>query len=202
MRFGFAVKSKERKFNLRGAYNKTIDAMKQTLFFGCLLLCITLNAQTIEKDYKDDFSGKRVVYTDWERINWGITHAGKQFQTKFGLENDNTCLRINWICGERLTVEEGALLLVKLDNGDIFQLEHEILARATPGGATTNMLHGSIHDYGVSLVFGGDVSGFGAGLVTKMRIATTGGYVDFEVSSKNAKKLFNQYQLFDQTIRN
>ena len=147
-----------------------IFRVKRLLLIGLLLFPIFLQAQKIEVNKVDDFTNKKVIYTGWEYINWGIGHVGKQFQTKFGFENDNAFLLFNWICGTKIEVEEGARMLVKLDTGDIFELTNQNYEIARRGAATTDMLHGSIDDYGLSLSYIGNIAGFRDGLITNGRL--------------------------------
>jgi len=161
----------------------------------------TAYAQKIEKNEIDDFTGERVVYTNWERLHWGVRVLGKQILTRFGFENGSGVFLLNWVCETVLAVREDDKILFKLDNGEVHELVSNSYEIAAPGAATVNMLWGSTNSIGLSLLYKGDLSFFGKGIVTKIRVNTTDGYIDIDLKKKEGEKLRKQYNVFSAAIK-
>lgn len=175
--------------------------MKKTVLLLLVFLPLTGFTQKIEKNEKDDFTGSRIVYTNWERLHWGMKAGkGKQILTKFGHEADKSFFMLNWISDKVLSVDAKAPLLFKMDNGDIHTLYNDAYKIAGRGGATINPLWGSADAVGLSLIYNGDLTFLGKGVVTKIRITTNGGYVDIDLQMKESEKLQKQYTIFNKAL--
>lgn len=168
-----------------------------TLLFVIASVLI-VNAQKIEKDYFDTFTGKRAMYTKLEKINWGYNNKriGGKMQIRFVLNEDFQYMVLHWYCKNSLVqVEAGAQIQFKFDNGHMLTLKNEKLVSAMKGGTKI-----SRSDVGVVLNCIGDVPKFATAMVTTIRIHTTEGYFDFDITEKDAQKIHKLYLLFNKQI--
>ena len=171
--------------------------MKNFFLIGLLLCPTLLHSQWVKKNMIDPFSGKKEVRTaeGGGHLNSPSNYSDEGLiSAKFVLENDTISLRIRWAFSSswKHGVESGASMLVRLNTRDVFELKNQYEEKAS--NTDTNTL------YTLNLIYHGDISRFGDGLVTHIRIYTTKGYVNFEIREKNAKKLLKQYQLFQKAV--
>lgn len=168
--------------------------VKALFILTLLFSALTLNAQKIEKDYYDQFTGSRIMYTKLEKVNWGYNNdrIGGKMQFRFVLNDDFQYLVLHWYSKKFIQVDADALIQIKLDNGHLINLKNERLAVAAVGG--TKISKG---DIGVVLNCIGDVNKFATAQVVAIRIHTTDGYYDFDISRKDAIKIHKQYLLFN-----
>lgn len=172
--------------------------MKKLLFFTVFLLfSILLQAQKIDKDYYDQFTGKRVMYTKLEKINWKHKNKliGGKMQIRFILNDDFQYMVLHWYSNTSLEIAANAKVQFKLDNGHRIDLKNESLTVATKGGTGL-----SKNEVGVMMNCIGDVSKFATAIVTAIRIYTSEGYYDFEINPKDGAKLHKMYMLFSREI--
>lgn len=162
-------------------------------FLFIALPILLLNAQKIDKDYYDQFTGKRVMYTKLEKINWQYKNdrIGGRMQIRFILNGDFQYLLLHWNCKNYLEIPANALIQVRLDNGHIINLKNENHTVATRGGTGI-----SKKDIGVMLNCLGNIPEFATALVTAIRIHTSEGYYDFNINKKDAIKIHKTHMLF------
>ena len=170
--------------------------MKNLFLFGLLLLSTLLHSQDIKQNTIDPFTGKKKVSTYWLSMNTGLYYSYLElFWTKFTYDNGISSFGFQWRTPNwKNEVETGSLMLIKLDTGDVFELENQYTEKASNGYANIN------RQYDLLMTYHGDISRFGDGLVAHIRIYTTEGYIDFKVKEKKAKKLLKQYQLFQKAV--
>ena len=169
--------------------------MKNFFLIGLLLCPTLLQSQWITKNIKDPFSGKKEVWTSLLLLSGYNYDCDGVIETAFVLENDTISLRIQWSPPPpswRHGVESGASMLVRLNTRDVFELKNQYEERVSNIDTNTRQT--------LNLTYHGDISRFGDGLVTHIRIYTTKGYVTIEVREKNAKELLKQYQLFEKAL--
>ena len=166
--------------------------MKKLFFIGILLFPMLLHSQRVVENTVDPFTGKREIWTSGLLLNSPPYYGSEQlFETKFALVNGVISLRFEWVRANwKYELESGNLMLVKLNTGEIFELENQFDEKVATVPSTRTL----------NLVYHGDISCFGNGLVTHIRIYTTKWYFDFEVKEKKAKKLLKQYQLFQKAV--
>ena len=172
--------------------------MKKLLLLTSLILFSVLSyAQKIDKDYYDQFTGKRVMYTKLEKLNWKYKNkrVGGKMQARFILNDDFQYMVLHWYSNNYLEVAGDAKIQFKLDNGQTITLKNESLVSATKGGTGL-----SKKDVGVVMNCVGDVSKFATAIVTAIRIYTSEGYFDFDIYPDDGAKLHKMYMLFSREI--
>ncbi len=170
---------------------------KLLLFMTLVLLSSFVYAQKIDKNYYDQFTGKRVMYTTLEKFNWKYKNPriGGKMQVRFILNDDFQYMVLHWYSKNYLDVAANAKIQFKLDNGHTITLNNESLVTATKGGTSL-----SKNDVGVVMNCLGDVSKFATAIVTAVRIYTSEGYYDFEIEPKDGAKLHKMYMLFSREV--
>lgn len=172
--------------------------MKRLLFVAFLILLpILAQAQKIDKDYYDQFTGKRVMYTKLEKINWKYKNPriGGKMQFRFILNDDFQYMVLHWTSNNYLEVAKDAKIQFKLDNGYTINLSNETHAVASKGGTGI-----SKNDVGVMLNCLGDIPKFATAHITAVRIYTSEGYYDFEIDWKDSEKVHKTYMLFSRDM--
>lgn len=172
--------------------------MRKVLFVALLtLLPILAQAQKIDKDFYDQFTGSRIMYTKLEKINWNYKHPmiGGKMQMRFILNDDFQYVELHWVCNNFLEVAEGAKIQFKLDNGYNITLKNEVRTQSARGGTGI-----AKKDVGVMLNCLGDVPKFATAHVTAIRVYTSSGFYDFEVNWKESERLHRTYMLFSRQM--
>lgn len=170
--------------------------MKRLLLFNFLLLFSVLfsSAQKIEKDYYDQFTGERVMFTKLEKVNWNYKNdrIGGKMQLRFVLNDDYQYMVLHWYTKKFLRIEEDAMIQIKLDNGHLINLTNEKSVESSVGGTGIDK-----NQIGVVLNCLGEVDKFASAQVVAIRIYTSDGYYDFDINRKDAIKIHRQYLLFN-----
>lgn len=172
--------------------------MKKILILIALIsFSISTFGQKIEKDYYDQFTGKRVMFTGLEKLNWKYKNdrIGGKMELRFVLNDNYQYLVLHWYCKNYLEVPANAKIQFKLDNGKTITLKNEALTPATVGGTGI-----SKKDVGVMLNCTGPVDRFATAIITAVRIYTNEGYFDFEIPFKEGEKIHKQYMLFSREM--
>ncbi len=169
--------------------------MKKRLIVAVLvLLPMFAQAQKIDKDYYDQFTVKRVMYTKLEKLNWKYKNPriGGKMQYRFILNDDYQYMVLHWTTNSFLEVVQNATVQFKLDNGHVITLKNEKHTPATQGGIGT-----SKKDIGLTINLLGDIPKFATAHVTAIRIYTTADmFYDFEIDWKDSQKIHKAYMLF------
>lgn len=170
---------------------------KLLLLISLMLFSVLLHAQKIDKDYYDQFTGKRVMYTKLEKINWKYKNKriGGKMQMRFIINDDFRYMVLHWYSNNYLEIPAGAKIQFKLDNGHTITLKNESLVAATKGGTGL-----SKSDVGLMMNVVGDVDKFATAIVTAIRIYTSEGYFDFDILPNDGAKLHKMYMLFSREI--
>lgn len=176
--------------------------MKKYLLISILaLFTLALQAQKIEKNEIDDFTGDKKIMTNWERLNMGNGITGKNHLYFRLLSNDGDCrLDLKWVTADRLRVDDDSKMLILQKDKSITEVRSLGDARAEKGGGSINIQMTAIE--GIWLTYIGDFNFLSddTNPVTKLRISTSEGYVDIELKDKNAKKLNKAYKLIEQEL--
>lgn len=164
-------------------------------FFILIPFCI--QAQKIEKNYYDEFTGDRVMYTNLQKLDVKGRNEkiGNEMRLRFVLNDDYQYMVLHWVSKNFLEVAADAKIQFKFDNGVILELLNERSTQATQGGAGF-----SKKGVGVMLNCLGDIPAFATALVTTIRIYTSEGFYDFDVNPKDGKKIHKMYMLFNKEV--
>lgn len=165
--------------------------MRRFLFLCTFaIICGTVYSQKIVTNEKDDFTGNHVIETSYAKISDGFT---------CGLRSvDNICILMASYNGgkEIYTMEKGAEFMFKLDDGSLITLTN----LETSTGEYKNITIGNTHISHFLLQTNYEISSeqlnkLQGNAIVKVRFYTTDGYIERDVSDKNAKKLLKLFNL-------
>ena len=169
-----------------------------TLLF--ILMACTTYAQSIKQNEVDPFKKVRKIETSFEQINgnkMGITF-GKNIWLAFRQVDDRNYLRLKWCTNGAAAIREGAEIIFLTDKGETitFKTIEDVIAGRGEG---TVGLGGSAL-LGLDIYAVGDCSALAGKTITALRIYTTDGYVDFQLSEKVSKKINKTYEVFAEAV--
>ncbi|MDX9797929.1 MAG: hypothetical protein RBT05_03650 [Bacteroidales bacterium] len=171
------------------------------LFITLLVFSGSVFSQKIIKNEVDKFTKKKIVETSFERIctNKKMSGTFTEARIAFVLIDDASFMRIKWMCGQILSIQEGARIMFLDSNGETYEFRNKISAVASKGAGATG-LSGS-ETFGFDLFATGDISTIVDKPLTDMRIYTTDGYVDFNLNSNAVDKISKLYKLFEEASK-
>lgn len=173
--------------------------MKKLLLVLLVLLPIVLNAQKIEKNEIDDFTGAKTVYTNWEKFKTGNGITGRNnLMFRFTSIDGVEAFHLKWVTTEMLSIREGAKLMFKMSDDSVITLLSRTYSIAAKGDGVTGLSMSGI--LGINCIYsGGDIKLFaGDNFLTKLRIYTNDGYEDIDIKEKDALKINKAYNLMKQ----
>lgn len=165
--------------------------MKKIVLILLLLSSFPLFSQKIEKDIIDEFTKQRTTYTSWVKVDKGY------MSIRFIAVDDTKCLEYRYQSNRNIEIDKGAELLFIDSNSNVHKLINGDYAIATIGGGATGFAGSK--GLGIRANYFGDISFFAKNL-KKMRIYTTDGYMDRDISNKEAINLQKLYKLFIDTL--
>lgn len=166
--------------------------MKKILLALLLLTTFPLFSQKIEKDVIDEFTKQRTTITSWVKVDKGY------MSLRFIAVDNTMCLEYRYQSNGYIAIDKGAELLFIDSNGNVHKLTNGEYAIASIGGGATGFAGSK--GLGIRANYFGDVSFFAKNL-KKMRIYTTDGYMDRNISSKEGINLQKLYKVFVQTLK-
>lgn len=165
--------------------------MKKILFILMLLSSVLLQAQKIEKDIIDEFTKQRTIYTSWVKVDKGYMNL------RFKSIGDDTYVEYRYQSNCVIAIGKNAELLFIDNSSNVHKLVNSEYAIANIGGGSTGFAGSK--GLGIRANYVGDISFF-ANNLEKMRIYTTDGYLDRNISTKESDKLKKLYNLFIETL--
>ena len=170
--------------------------MKKIIIAFLMLLPLMAYSQKIEKNEVDEFTKKKVISTNWEKLKNGNSLTGENYlYFKVTSINEALAFHLKWITNEMLSITEGSELMFKLSNDSIISLSALDSKIAGKGEGSPGFLMSGI--LGINNIYTGSdiLSLAGDAITTKLRIYTTGGYVDLEIKESDAKKINKAFKL-------
>ena len=165
------------------------------MFFAVCFVCLGASAQKIKKSEYDKFNKTKHVETSWVGLKSDLT--GKDYTVSFYSFGGKDFFRIK-INKCTTAIAEGTNVTILLDNDETYNLTVYEDAIAGPGKGATKLFGAALP--GVDIFAIGDLSLFGKGLVSGIRINTVDGYLDTDVSDKKAKEIQKAHQLFTEEL--
>ncbi len=160
------------------------------LFLAVLGICGSAYSQKIVKNEKDDFTGRMITETSYTKFSDGFTCSLRKVDSTF-------ILQVSFNSGETLySMDENAEFMIKLQDGNIITLRN---LEAVTGEYT----HFNVGNVNIShfllqtkyLISETNLKLLQANKIEKVRFYTTDGYIERDVSEKNAKKLLKLFNL-------
>lgn len=160
---------------------------KLTAAIALVLLSITASAQKVEVK-TDDFTGEKVVTTDYLKIYQGGATAKNQTRIRFRHENGKDYLEYRIFTDAVASCMEGQKMLIKTDDG-IVETPNTAYAITEPGAWSAKPVNNNLGIYIVCHVSPTELQGK---TVQKIRLSLSDGYVDIDIKDKDSAK-FQQY---------
>lgn len=168
--------------------------MKTLILLCFLILPVIATSQKIAVNETDEFTGDRIIKTEWERFT-SLSEYASYF--RISKVNELYFLEIKHINGKVTAINKGNLFYIKQLNGNIIELEnleYEISAdsRGSIGFAGRGV-------QGFHLIFSLSEKQYYSlreSLVEKIRIVTNEYRIDQEIPVKKAKLFLNCLKLF------
>lgn len=172
------------------------------LSFYCIISFLNVNAQKIVTNEVDKFSKKRVVETSFERISnsnpTNLNILTKRVWIAFGKYNDTEYLRLKWCCISVLSIKKDAEIIFLDSDGNTYTFKNVEYQISESGKGTAGAFGTGLQ--GLDILAYGDISSLEGKNITDMRICTTDGFVDFEISKKASDKISKTYQVYKKCI--
>ncbi|PSR12835.1 MAG: hypothetical protein DA408_19865 [Bacteroidetes bacterium] len=172
---------------------------KQFIILFTLILASSLsNAQSfgIAREI-DEFTGDTIVSCDWVTLNDPVWKSGPISYFKLYQLDGQSILHFKVTSSKVNSVDEGDSFFIKLNNGEILEFavnEHQITSR----GAGAHKFRGS-EALGFSLLFKvstEQLKQLSSSNVSKLRLETRNGYLEFEPEKQKYKKEVTDYFAF------
>lgn len=168
--------------------------MKRSILSALVLLmgALSLSAVKIDKDFTDEFTGKRVVKTSWERF------SGSKCAMRFRLQNDVQWLDFKLVWDDAILITPDDPISFKSISDTIFSFRPLTSYSGQRGGGSTGVMYNSV--WGIFASYPATVSDFALNEVKLMRVSTSDGYIDKEISQRDADKIRELATLFLGTV--
>lgn len=145
---------------------------------------ITAIAQKVEVK-KDDFTGEKVITTDYLKIYQGGATAKNQTRVRFRHENGEDYIEYRIFTDAVVSCKKGSKVLVKTDNG-IVETENTDYAIAEPGAWSVKPVNSNL---GIYIVCSCHVQNLQGKMVEKIRFNLSDGHIDIDIKEKESDKL-------------
>lgn len=180
-------------------YLNTINILKmqkKTLFFLIFLINITLKsvAQKLEENKKDEFTGDTVKNVSWESL--GVSFSMDAYR-HFRISRTNSTIFFELkVAPWKITVDEGSEIMFKLANGEVVTLKTMKYTASCMGcGATALAASETKGIYLIYPITSEQAEKLISNKVSKIRIYTNEGTLDWDVKDSVAKKIMKSLEL-------
>lgn len=147
------------------------------------LIAITSSAQKVEVK-TDDFTGEKVITTDYLKIYQGGATAKNQTRVRLRHENGEDYIEYRIFTDAIASCRKGLKILIKTDDGIIETVNTE-LAVAEPGAWSAKPINSNLGIYIICTCSPADLQGK---TIQKIRFNLTDGYLDLDIKDKDAAK--------------
>lgn len=174
---------------------------KYSILIVLLILSYKAFSQKIDKSEVDDFTGKKAVYTSYEKIK-GSMNCKNILHFRLISESEKEYMQLKWSTDRMLSVSEGENVLLKLSNNDILKCKNLKYVLASNGdgavGLNCSKALGVCLDLSIENI---EIFKSNDVFVTKIRIQTSEGYFDIDIKEKDSKKLNKAYSLLSNELK-
>lgn len=168
--------------------------MRKAIFLILTLLPIFCFAQKIETKV-DDFTGKKVITTSWEKIYSGGMTGQNQTRIRFRHENGTDFMELRIFTDCVASCDKGKEIMLKTNNGilKIYNLEYTL---TKPGDWNPSGINNKLGIY--LICSGSELNRLTNESITKMRVTLSDGYRYLDLKEKDSSKLQELYNKFNQ----
>lgn len=144
---------------------------------------ITAIAQKVEVK-KDDFTGEKVITTDYFKIYQGGATAKNQTRVRFRHENNEDYIEYRIFTDAIASCRNGLKMLIKTNDG-IIETTNTELSVSEPGAWSAKPINSNLGIYIICTFSPSDLQGK---TIQKIRFNLTDGYLDIDIKDKDAAK--------------
>ena len=147
------------------------------------LIAITSSAQKVEVK-TDDFTGEKVITTDYLKIYQGGATAKNQTRVRLRHENGEDYIEYRIFTDAIASCRNGLKILIKTNDG-IVETTNTELAVSEPGAWSAKPINSNLGIYIICTFSPSDLQGK---TIQKIRFHLTDGYLDIDINDKDAAK--------------
>jgi hypothetical protein len=176
-----------------GVKTLKVKTMKKNLLVVTLCFStVFCFSQKLEENEVDEFTGNSIKRTSWELLS--------TFKPYFRISkiNNSYTFQIKLMLGNVFSIDKGEFLMLKLDNDSIVKLPNLEYAITCTGCGAVGYLGSGAQGIHVKYILHEEArEKLKKHLVTKIRIYTSDGYVDYDTKKKNAQKIIKALEIID-----
>lgn len=147
------------------------------------LIAITSSAQKVEVK-TDDFTGEKVITTDYLKIYQGGATGKNQTRVRLRHENGEDYIEYRIFTDAIASCRKGLKMLIKTNDG-IVETTNTELAVSEPGAWSAKPINSNLGIYIICSFSPSDLQGK---TIQKIRFNLTDGYLDLDIKDKDAAK--------------
>ena len=147
------------------------------------LIAITSSAQKVEVK-TDDFTGEKVITTDYLKIYQGGATGKNQTRVRLRHENGEDYIEYRIFTYAIASCRKGLKMLIKTNDG-IVETTNTELAVSEPGAWSAKPINSNLGIYIICSFSPSDLQGK---TIQKIRFNLTDGYLDLDIKDKDAAK--------------
>lgn len=158
-----------------------------------MLLPVAVYSQRLEVDKIDEFSNERERQTSWEKVYEDF--SGNVLRLKFLRIGERMYIAAKMIANRSTvyTIHEGSLLQIKTSAGKKFEFASESTVISSIGGGAVGLMASGVLGINARYRFSGAFSDDDD--ICLIRVNTSIGYHDFDISKGKSKKIMLLYKL-------
>jgi hypothetical protein len=171
--------------------------MKKIIFALLIIFSsVVLQAQSLEKNEVDEFTGHTVKQTSWETFNNSMSFTGYFRISKI---NESYFFDLKMMIGSKIfSIDQGQEFMFKLSNDEVIILKNLEYTIACKGCGAKGFAGSQGYGIQTSYVLTPDqVQALFQKDIIKVRIYTNDGYVENDLKSKNSIKIKTALSLID-----
>lgn len=162
------------------------------------MMVMPVGAQEIVRNEKDEFTGRHIVETSWEKLVWMNRSLPSCVYAKIRCIDGAMLLELKVMTGKGdvISTDDAAMFLDAEKN--VHKLMPTKMFHSTVGGGAINLVGSKM--FGFEATYKGDLSFIAKGRIEKIRIYTTSGYYEAEIKEKRYDKFLEMYNLAKDAI--
>jgi len=171
--------------------------MKKTTLLILAFISIINNSysQKIVENKTDDFTKRKIIRTDWEKI---VATSKIYLNMRINKINDSYFLELKFFPHGVSSIDTKDDISFMFENGEIINLHSDTYKISGYGDGSIGIIGSQALGLNVNCYLTqSDLEKFKSNLVKKIRINKSEGYSEDELKSKNSEKFQNMFLLFN-----
>ena len=165
-----------------------------------LLIALSFSAfvmfsQTITKQEVDEFTGAKIIETDWEKLVYSMKWTA---YCRIRIVNEAHYFEVRLMYNSVYSIPEDASIIFKLKDESTYKMKNRDYALSSKGGGAAGKLAGSEMQGTVCSYLNSEDFNFSdllKSLPTKVRIYFRDSYIENEIKEKDAKTIQSMIEL-------